>query len=636
MHKFLRSFFILIISMSVCATSVIDAVAAPRHAKGPRAAREVSAVDAERVLAEAADPLLEDHLLYQRGTRLLGEGQWDAAAKAFRALLDGHPDSIWTTEARLGLARALVEDKKYDDALAVFAARGRSAMNKFEAFDARLLNARALLGQGDARAVEEFRSLVLSAEEEAQLALATMHFDELDRKLSAGLGSWFKDPAIQYRIAANFMNDSQWDEAAARLDDRAVREGLSEGMRRDADYLYAKALARTNRYGEAVAIFEKLKKGGRDDPELLQWLARTYAKMNKFDDAIAVRREMLRTRRDPSIMAKIAFLLVDQGKYAEAIDSWGEVLAMKPGGDTRADAEWYIAWCNYRLGRFDAAVQDFDVIAKGARGSLAGTRARYWKARALIDAGRKGEGMAVLREVQGGGGYYGMIASRRVRGESHEYATFAGTPKGVAHYAKGSVAGYLGGGSVHLARARALDKIGLGGLAAMEMYATDQDRRGGISDETYRVVYGPLIARDAGGAALDPSLVLALMKIESNFKPDVVSPVGAIGLMQLMPSTARGSADNAEGRFDSRRLFEPEANIGAGVRYLKKLLTMFPGDYVAIIASYNAGEEAVGRWIKLKDKLHATDIEAFIEEIPYDQTNLYVKKVLSNYWALGR
>jgi soluble lytic murein transglycosylase-like protein len=109
---------------------------------------------------------------------------------------------------------------------------------------------------------------------------------------------------------------------------------------------------------------------------------------------------------------------------------------------------------------------------------------------------------------------------------------------------------------------------------------------------------------------VDPNLVRAVIKVESNFNPHAVSRTGAMGLMQLMPVTAR--------QLKVTNPFDPEQNVDAGVRHLRQLLDNFGGDVRLTLAAYNAGVGAVMRNSGVP---------------PYSETRNYVKKITRLYWS---
>jgi soluble lytic murein transglycosylase-like protein len=126
-------------------------------------------------------------------------------------------------------------------------------------------------------------------------------------------------------------------------------------------------------------------------------------------------------------------------------------------------------------------------------------------------------------------------------------------------------------------------------------------------------LFDALIASAAKAHGQDVSLLRAIIHVESGFNPSAVSPKGAIGLMQLMPATARRiGVDTSQ-----RALFDPATNINAGARYLRMLMDMFSGRPELAIAAYNAGEGAVLRYRRRIP--------------PYPETQGYVKKVLAQY-----
>jgi soluble lytic murein transglycosylase len=124
-------------------------------------------------------------------------------------------------------------------------------------------------------------------------------------------------------------------------------------------------------------------------------------------------------------------------------------------------------------------------------------------------------------------------------------------------------------------------------------------------------------------------LIWGIMRAESQYKRDVISPVGALGLMQVMPFTAQKVATLlGEKEFDSKSLLQPEGAVRIGSKYLQRLLKKFDGNLALVAASYNAGPHRVRSWVGSFGQL---DEDEFIEHIPYLETRNYVKKVLTNF-----
>ncbi len=138
----------------------------------------------------------------------------------------------------------------------------------------------------------------------------------------------------------------------------------------------------------------------------------------------------------------------------------------------------------------------------------------------------------------------------------------------------------------------------------------------------------------AGGYRVDPSLLYALARQESNFDPEAVSPVGARGLMQLMPATASYVVgDPALGTpAGQRRLHDPGYSLELGQRYLHHLarLEAVQSDLIRTLAAYNAGPGNLGRWQPANQ--HRDDPFLFIEAIPFDETRAFVQRVLAYSW----
>ncbi len=147
----------------------------------------------------------------------------------------------------------------------------------------------------------------------------------------------------------------------------------------------------------------------------------------------------------------------------------------------------------------------------------------------------------------------------------------------------------------------------------------------------YPLPYADLVADTVSVTLkIDPMLAHSLIKQESHYQKDIVSKAGAIGLMQLMPYTARALAKSIKMRPPrANDLMEPETNIKLGVMYMEQVFEKFDNNLIYAIASYNAGPNAVNNWVHKSPDM---DPDLFIENIPYNETKNYVKKVLSNYW----
>ncbi len=140
---------------------------------------------------------------------------------------------------------------------------------------------------------------------------------------------------------------------------------------------------------------------------------------------------------------------------------------------------------------------------------------------------------------------------------------------------------------------------------------------------TYRLLYPEEIVTYSLEYQLNPQLTAAVIQVESANRSQVVSPKGAVGLMQIMPATGAWIAENM-GMDDYRedRLTDPAVNIQMGCWYLRYLLDMFENENTAV-AAYNAGPGKVKQW--LADERYASD--GALCSIPYEETERYVKKV---------
>jgi soluble lytic murein transglycosylase len=342
-------------------------------------------------------------------------------------------------------------------------------------------------------------------------------------------------------------------------------------------------------------------------------------------------------------------------------------------------AAWKLGWWHYRNGRYTQAAEVFEQAA--ARAPRADWRPAwlYWAGRARDRASDRPAANArfELVAVDYLHSYYGRLAAtilvarglepgRRPSPLSSERATLgyggaSGEPAGADRGAEGPPA------TSNADVIRALLSVGLYDLAANELRYTQRasgttpaidatlawtvarqgDLRRGINlmkqaypqflaaegdelpGEVRRVIfplqYWDLIRRHAASRGLDPYLVAALVAQESTFDAAAHSGANAWGLMQIIPSTGRRLA-RAEGvrRFRTSMLTDPQVNVRLGTRYFADLVKRFGAAHLAL-ASYNAGEHRVVRWQADRSGL---DRDEFIDDIPFPETQNYVKRIL--------
>jgi len=645
--------------------------------------------EAEHYLVKVAGkfPSLEDYVLFYRAVIANRLGRHSQAIELLDSLAAGYPDSVWSEDASVERAVSLAGLRRFPEALDLLkdALDGASGDER-DRVD-RLI-ARTYIESGDLqRAAEYVKSMALATGSERDLEELRDLFGDIKRLAGVDIPRWLQSPTNQLRLAESFAADSQWSDAAHRLEGLVSSRRLDSSLEIEAKWLLARSYRWVHRYDDSIALMEELRRspGGRRISGLGSLLATVYAKRNDYDKAIAIRKQMLaslppNSRAAADMAYKIAFLYVDENKYAEAIPLWQQIASQRSAGRARTMARWYIGWCHFMLKDYDASLASFDeLLGSGAKGARIEDRVLYWKGRALLAMRMRDEARRSFDEVvrKYPRGYYAELARRRISGESRGIADFPiarGDWGGSGIWKPDDI------GSVsdmpHMRQALELDRLGLHSEVARELRACDFGARPEASEvglwlafknyahdiayrlanknfrgvlkhtpgrdrfayfvweQAYPRAYDPIVTRLDTAGDIDPMLVWSIMRNESAFRPRVISPAGAVGLMQLMPTTANLMARKlGEGKVSVSELYRPATNIAFAITYLDKLAGIFPGNAVAVIASYNAGEQAVERWL---NNGKFTDIEEWIEEIPYSETNLYVKKVLNSYWLYQR
>lgn len=373
-----------------------------------------------------------------------------------------------------------------------------------------------------------------------------------------------------------------------------------EGLEERATFFF-----RARDYKKAAPLLKELlrRKGGEDLP-LLIMLASAYARSSQYDEAITLQKKIMKFPKESRrALYKIVFLQADRNHDREAIAAAQDFLAQYPRAPERDEVQWILAWSHFRLKEWSLAIAGLESYRDMAKSGDRLRRADYWIARSILAMGNKVGAATAFGKIasRDSGDYYGHLASARLRHKS--------------------VAWQLPVRKVVIGRLRPETAESL--LASLQLYEF-------MPIVGWEGGYASLVEAAAPAWGLTAPLVTAVIQVESHFRPTVVSSAGAVGLMQLIPPTAIQLSDEMNlDTFSLADLRDPVWNVTLGMAYLRKLSGMFGRNLVAMIAAYNAGEQAVARWIA---QTPLTDPEIFVEEIPYDETYAYVKKVISQVW----
>ncbi|RUO43676.1 hypothetical protein CWE15_00290 [Aliidiomarina taiwanensis] len=273
---------------------------------------------------------------------------------------------------------------------------------------------------------------------------------------------------------------------------------------------------------------------------------------------------------------------------------------------------------------------------------------RYWRARALLALNFTEEGQEELAEVAQNRSYYGFLASAHLNREAslaHQPVQYdtrelealksrASMQRAIELFAlernlqgrrEWNRIAYRGQYQEQVLSAVLAHELGLYEQAIFTFAHTgmfnDVERR-------FPLAFYDVLKTHATSQNLDLAWVYAIVRRESSFRADAVSPVGARGLMQVMPGTAEYLLSRMPGpaaRFSRQQLYNPEFNVRLGTRYLKELLQRSGNNWIVATAAYNAGIHRVQEWLPETP----VELDVWVETVPYEETRNYIKGVLA-------
>lgn len=480
------------------------------------------------------------------------------------------------------------------------------------------------------------------------------------------------------------LSTKQLEDCVQALLDAGAGKDAVETLDRDGSILAkgtelrlrAQALMKARDYTKAVDAYEKLEKvASSGTGEEVFYQAKALARVKREDDAIARYRDVIKHHKRGPWAERASFqigqLYMQGGKFTEAEEAFKSYLADYGSGSSASkdDADYALALTYLSTNKPAKAEKIFARLADEAKKMEIGTlrelagvaalragstkdatayftqvireqpltwgalasRARLTSMQATLPAviGEAGAGSSTSTPLRPGGVdlppkakklfELGLDADAEAAIAENEQAAAAGYP---SREPEALCAMY---GS--LSRAKRRYKVGSSAVSFDTLMRPPTSSERWTWECVYPAPYADAVVDFEKEYAVTPGLIHAIMRQESAFDPDALSPVGATGLMQLMPTTATEAAKEAGVEFSLDQIRTPGINVRLGGYYLGKLTKTYGGTLPLTIASYNAGPGAVSRWFETsKEK----DIDVWVARIPYEETRTYVGKVMSN------
>jgi len=682
----------LLAALATPAAPPVRAQDDPFEAIAPLVRRRADA-EALRALVRSPGPVRDGSRgRYLRGRLLERLGRWAEAAEAFPVdeAAAGLPDTVRADAARrraIALARAgrceaaaaLLEDLGDDPLIQARAAECRLASGDEGAVEALrrvvaraapavdLFAARFELAEALARAGEreEARRVLL------ELSLDRVEHPEAPRAWAALEALTDGEVALTFdqrlRRAERLMEVRRYPEALTELEAAGRPPGRAE-LRR---FLHARGMAlyqTRRRYPEAAEVLaESAGLGGAHAADDAFHAARALSRADRDREAIRAYRRFARRYRSHQRAAEATYLA-----------AWLELRHGLAGGERQMsrfvrgpladraprlarDGRWQLALRAFERGRHRRAAELFQRYADSDAQPLVRGRGLYWVGRAHHARGDHRAAIAAYREAL----YveplhwYGMLARQRLMElgedspppfpEPPEDGAEDAPPLALPEDAQLYAALGLREDARDALRSRERELRRADGLrAVVEAYQRlgEPSRlvrlAGGPSTTRRRAQPGPAdrwrwdaaypqpwrreVQSAARAAGLSPAHLYAVMRQESGYDPDAVSYADAIGLMQLIPPTAARLAEDMGLELEREMLFDPAVNVRLGAAYVGALVRRF-GVPLAF-AAFNAGEHRVAEWLEEQGR---TELDLFVERIPFQQTRNYVRRVTTHF-----
>lgn len=640
----------------------VDPVEPSTAARGVEA---LSAGEPERAVAlltSVVDPHLKPYAQLHLARAYLELKQPDEAARALRAVVDARPDGFVGEIGRWLLADALEATERWSDALAVWRELEQLPLRSSNHVAAELRRAIAAEKAGERELARDAYARVYyewPASAEASDAEAALR----------RLPSVPADPARELARADRLYDARRWADAGRAYEQVAARVDAAERDR--VDLRLGLIDVQLGRYTQGLArlsAYLKQPRAARRDEAAFGMLA-AWRGLGRADYPARVERFVAEYPDSPlaeTALNELGTHLIVTDRDGEAARVFARMYEQFPDGRFADRAAWRAGWWAYRHDDYRGTIRYFESAALRMRRADYRPAWLYWTARACEALGEQDSARIwYLRTIADyRNSYYGRRAAEAFRAlagrdpdpaevaayRDPERAVRPGTPPAGTERVRALLEASLWGDAVsellllqpsrganpmvEATIAHALNRNGelRPAITAMRRAYPQFMSDGGeklprrILEVIFPVAHVETLARYAAARELDVHLLTALVAQESTFQADVRSSANAIGLMQLLPATGQRYATRLGIRgFTPALLTDPETNVRLGTAYLADLLRRYGGNEAAALAAYNAGENRVDRWRRERP---GVPTDEFIDDIPYPETQNYVKRIL--------
>lgn len=586
-------------------------------------------------LSEAYErfPFLGDYILFWRAKAFEGKGDSDNALKDINTIKKAYKDSLLIKNARrMELEILKDKDDKLSELFEGFIKEYPSEFNVMYAYAVHLKER-----SESEKAKKIFRDIFVSASllsEKArnELSDGDIKTDDLIKRGENLNSAWmFKEAEESFNAALK-----KAEQEAVFIDSPEKKAAILEGI--------AYSLFRQKRYKEAVQLYSRTKND--------YWHARSLLRARDIASFESRLSDFIKTgdKRFAPLLISYGTMKRREGDTAGALKILNNALSIYPS--EKENILWSIGWTHYMSKNLKDACNAFSQLYK----TYGSSKYLYWKNRCSEKLNGKPAAKTLSKKSAEGDFYIFLPMLMNMdpaqtdikKISSLNLDTLKPVCKPIPIFERADILSEIGlkddaanelmnlskkaASSDELfsisCRLKNLDKYKSAISLASRIPHNEESR-----EILYPLAYADEVAEASKENNIDPLLILSVMREESRFDPNARSIAGAIGLLQLMPETAFRLIKKIPSRLkNADELYSPVTNIMIGSYYLKSLLQEFESLPLAI-ASYNAGESAVREWIK---KGGYSSVDEFIEDIPYDETKNYVKKVITSYFGYKR